>query len=64
MPKLVEKLKNTTKRKFNSLVQINITNFEINLRNYNNFLMVFQIRFIFCKCPNTFGGRLIRILYT
>ena len=63
----------STKRKFNFLVQnycyyyysvnhiylsqLNITNFEVNLKNYNNFfLMVLQIYFIFCKCPNTFGG--------
>ena len=36
------------------LSQLHTTNFEINLKNYNNSPMVFQIYFIFCKCPNTF----------
>ena len=40
------------------LSQLNTTNFKVNSRSYNNFLMVFQIYFSFCKCPNNFwrGG--------
>ena len=33
----------------------------MNLRNYNNFLIVFQVYFIFCKCPDTFREGCTRV---